>query len=207
MEKEYKIHFLNRKIVLTNNLKDNFINNFGYFVDFKPANEFANLLQFFEKVTSITTLYIFGDNIEKMFSKLKEHFTLIEAAGGLIHNGKEEYLIIKRHGIWDLPKGKEEKGEKPEQAALREVSEECGISKIELEGLLTHTYHTYELENKKVLKRTSWFKMKYRGNGEFTPQVSEDITEVRWVHKNDLPNYLGNTYQSIIEVFKAEGLS
>src|SRR6267154_620027 len=32
--------------------------------------------------------------------------SLIEAAGGLVQNEKNEWLIIFRRGKWDLPKGK-----------------------------------------------------------------------------------------------------
>jgi len=206
MFKEYKIHFGNRKIVLINNLKDNVINHFGYYVSYGSPNEFTNLLQFFQNLTSTDSFYIVGENPDQMFIDFSSLFKTIKAAGGLVHNGKDEFLLIKRHGLWDLPKGKEEKGEKPEETALREVSEECGIKKIELEDPITETYHTYELNGKLVLKKTSWFKMHYSGNGSFTPQLTEDITEVKWVHKNELGEYLKNTYQSIHEVFQSVGL-
>jgi 8-oxo-dGTP pyrophosphatase MutT (NUDIX family) len=206
MTKEYKIHFGNRKIVLTNNLKDNVINHFGYYVSYGSPNEFTNLLQFFQNLTSTDSLYIVGANPAEMFTEFSSLFKTIEAAGGLVHNDKDEFLLIKRHGLWDLPKGKEEKGEKPEVTALREVSEECGIKKIVLEDPIAETYHTYELNGNLVLKKTYWFKMYYNGNGSFTPQIKEDITEVKWVHKNELGEYLKNTYQSIHEVFQSVGL-
>lgn len=141
-----------------------------------------------------------------MLKGFSSNFKLIDAAGGLVHNSKGEFLLIKRHGLWDLPKGKEEKGEKPEQTAVREVSEECGLSKISLEDHLTKTYHTYKLEEQLILKTTHWFKMLYQGNGEASPQLIEDISEVRWVKKNDLKEYLKDTYQSIQEVFRVAGL-
>src|SRR4051794_38766340 len=55
------------------------------------------------------------------------YYTLIEASGGLVQNSKGEYLVIYRRGKWDLPKGKLEYDETPEQAGIREVEEECGI--------------------------------------------------------------------------------
>src|SRR2546430_1719323 len=57
---------------------------------------------------------------------------LIEASGGLVTNNKGEYLIIFRHGKWDLPKGKMEADETAESAAIREIQEECGIGKLVL---------------------------------------------------------------------------
>src|SRR6185295_20208564 len=45
------------------------------------------------------------------------HCTLIEAAGGLVKNEKQEYLVIFRKGKYDLPKGKLEYDESPEECA------------------------------------------------------------------------------------------
>lgn len=56
---------------------------------------------------------------------------LIRAAGGLVwrvgESGREVLLIHRaRYDDWSLPKGKLKPGERWEQAALREVSEETG---------------------------------------------------------------------------------
>lgn len=55
----------------------------------------------------------------------------ISAAGGVLireHGGKVQVLLVyrPRHDDWTLPKGKLEVGERPEQAAIREVREETG---------------------------------------------------------------------------------
>lgn len=54
------------------------------------------------------------------------------SAGGLIFNEANQVAIIARHSRsghleWCLPKGHIEKGETPEQTAVREVHEETGI--------------------------------------------------------------------------------
>lgn len=54
------------------------------------------------------------------------------SAGGLIFNSRNEVALIARHSRsghleWCLPKGHIEKGETPEQTAIREVHEETGI--------------------------------------------------------------------------------
>lgn len=54
------------------------------------------------------------------------------SAGGLIFNESDQVAIIARHSRsghleWCLPKGHIEKGETPEQTAVREVHEETGI--------------------------------------------------------------------------------
>jgi 8-oxo-dGTP pyrophosphatase MutT (NUDIX family) len=55
-----------------------------------------------------------------VFEEFKACFKVIEAGGGLVLNSKGEFLVIYRNGIWDLPKGKLEKGEDFQTAALRE---------------------------------------------------------------------------------------
>ncbi|MBK9671561.1 MAG: NUDIX domain-containing protein [Bacteroidetes bacterium] len=73
---------------------------------------------------------------------LNSIYTKIEAAGGIVKNKQGQLLFIFRHGKWDLPKGKIEKGENEQDAALREVEEECGIAELTLQKKLTTTFHT-----------------------------------------------------------------
>ncbi|WP_416144361.1 NUDIX domain-containing protein [Planococcus koreensis] len=54
-------------------------------------------------------------------------------AAGLVINSNKEWLVVKKrygglHGKWSLPAGFVEPGETIDQAALREVKEETGIS-------------------------------------------------------------------------------
>ncbi len=59
---------------------------------------------------------------------------IVQSAGGILYcldeNREPKYLIIKRHALSGkiervAPKGKIQKGEKIEETALRETSEEC----------------------------------------------------------------------------------
>src|SRR5437868_11884755 len=68
------------------------------------------------------------------------YYTLVEAAGGLVQNNREEFLLIKRLGKWDLPKGKLDYDESPEEAAIREVEEECGIDQLSILRKLPLTF-------------------------------------------------------------------
>ena len=49
-------------------------------------------------------------------------------------NERGEFLSIYRNGVWDLPKGKLEKGEDFQSAAVREVEEETGMTEVDLVG-------------------------------------------------------------------------
>ena len=51
-----------------------------------------------------------------------------------------------------------------------------------------------------VIKETHWFEMKVKDSPVFIPQKEEDILEIRWVNKKDLPEYLQETYPNIVEI-------
>lgn len=127
-------------------------------------------------------------------------FRFIEAAGGLVQNIDGDYLFIFRYNKWDLPKGKLEPNENVSAAAIREVSEETGISNIQLGDKITDTFHTYKIGNATILKKTSWYIMAYNGNEPLTPQESENITLAKWLPKNQINEVIGNTYDTIREV-------
>jgi 8-oxo-dGTP pyrophosphatase MutT (NUDIX family) len=132
------------------------------------------------------------------------NYMLIEAAGGLVYNDKNQLLMIFRNGKWDLPKGKLEVGENIEQCAIREVEEECGISGLIIIQQLQETYHTYEINGQKILKRTYWFKMKSLFKGNLAPQNEEGITAVVWVDKKDVAEKLENSFSNIVDLFKTK---
>lgn len=67
---------------------------------------------------------------------------IVQSAGGVLYyidsEGHPRYLLIKRLALSGkiervAPKGKLQSGESMEQAALREVSEECGIKASDLQ--------------------------------------------------------------------------
>lgn len=137
------------------------------------------------------------DDLPARWEELSSHFTLIEAAGGLVLNRDRQILMIHRHGKWDLPKGKLEKSEDVQRGALREVTEECGEIQPEIIRELPLTYHTYYIKDRPVLKRTFWFEMMAGQSRNLVPQKEEGIEEVVWMNKSEIPPYLDNAYSSI----------
>ncbi len=125
---------------------------------------------------------------------------IIEAAGGMVFNEKDELLMMLRRGQWDMPKGKLDDGETIEACALREVEEETGISNLRLCEKLQTTYHTYAFQGRTVLKPSHWYKMEYAGNQDLVPQIEEDITELRWVDKIEAAELTQNAFPSIKEM-------
>lgn len=128
----------------------------------------------------------------------------IIAAGGLVFNDKNELLMIFRRGKWDLPKGKLDEGETIEACAVREVQEETGLTKIELQDTVGITYHEYfdKYSKKDVIKETHWFKMYAHGDQPLIPQTEEDIEEIEWVNTNQISEKLQKSYINIAEIIE-----
>src|SRR5690606_32736133 len=103
---------------------------------------------------SLTLSCIDKEAVEK---KVKSMFNVLKAAGGVVTKDSQ-WLMIYRRKLWDLPKGKMDKGEKSEFTAVREVEEETGVRARVSEKICT-TWHTYTHNNSAILKRTRWYHM------------------------------------------------
>ncbi len=146
-------------------------------------------------------------NVKSTLRKLSKSVRLIEAAGGLVKNERKEYLVIFRNGIWDLPKGKIEEGEKTRKAAVREVEEECGIRVKKAGRKICKTYHVYLQRNQELaLKKTHWYRMKAEGQDKLKPQKEEGITKACWFTREKFSILTKNTYPSIVDVLDNMGL-
>jgi 8-oxo-dGTP pyrophosphatase MutT (NUDIX family) len=169
-------------------------------VQVSSQNELADFYQKLLTQKEINEIYFYNADPAFLFQWFKAMFEIIEAAGGLVRNPKNEYLFIYRHNKWDLPKGKIEKGEAVKIAAIREVEEECGVSGLTIIKELRPTYHTYNLNEKAILKPTYWYEMECTQSTGIKPQLEEGITEVKWLKKEELEMVRKNTYASIEEV-------
>ncbi len=127
---------------------------------------------------------------------------LIIAGGGLVFNENDALLMIFRRGFWDLPKGKLDDGETIEACAVREIQEETGLQKVILGEFIGITQHHYfdKYINKNAIKESHWYKMTTNSSEILKPQTEEDITEIRWINKEDLPSFLAKSYPSIVEI-------
>lgn len=149
-----------------------------------------------EEDDSLAVVYAICRDPEATFKAYAAEHKNINAAGGIVIQ-QERLLFIKRFGKWDLPKGKLEKGELTEAAALREVEEECGVDGLQLNKFIATTYHTYDFQGGRALKHSHWYEMQTDFQGELLPQTEEGITEVRWINRKELEEVFGNTYASI----------
>lgn len=155
-----------------------------------------------EKSTRLQSIVLYHSSFEKLKTDFFNIYKVIEAGGGVVFNNHGEILMIYRLGHWDLPKGKIEKGETKELAAIREVQEETGIENISLKEVLLTTYHTYRnRKNKRCLKVSYWYKM-FTTDTVLTPQAEEDIEKAEWIKKEDFLKANKKAYRNIYEVLE-----
>jgi 8-oxo-dGTP pyrophosphatase MutT (NUDIX family) len=118
------------------------------------------------------------------------------SAGGVLvreaENGPEVLLASRRtrNGqlVWGLPKGLVEKGESPEDAALREVREETGHSG-EIREPLGEISYWFVWDGKRVRKTVHFFLMD--DTGEEPGDRDQEMEEVRWFPLGDAPKVAG----------------
>ena len=108
--------------------------------------ELKDLTKFLKANPLVREVEIHSDNIETTWMNYCMNYFEVVSAGGVVVNQRGNVLWILRNGHWDIPKGKVEMGEKLEEAALREVTEETGIKDIKIIDDLITTYHTYEID-------------------------------------------------------------
>lgn len=142
-----------------------------------------------------------GNSKDKLLELLSSFYQTIEASGGLVWDQDGRLLVILRNGVWDLPKGKIEKGESEKRAAIREVSEECGIQSIELKELIQLTFHTYKQKKDKILKKTYWYEMICNDPMCVKPQLEEGITDIKWMNRDEIEEIKEGSYQNLQSLF------
>jgi ADP-ribose pyrophosphatase YjhB (NUDIX family) len=167
--------------------------------------EISLLYHAFEADPTQKELVLYSDDYGQLKSDFFSLFNIVIAAGGFIKNEKDEILFIFRRGHWDLPKGKlnSKKGsaEKKKDAAVREVREETGIERIDVVGKRARTHHIFFEKRERYLKKTYWYEMRAPSGQPLKPQTEEDITEVRWVSKDELGKVLEGAYPSLLKLF------
>jgi 8-oxo-dGTP diphosphatase len=117
----------------------------------------------------------------------------IEAAGGVVVADDGQVLLVHRprYDDWTLPKGKLDRGETFEAAALREVREETGL-RCTLGREVATTEYRDSKDRPKVVR---YWLMEVEGGGF---RANDEVDEVRWVPVTDAAELL--TYDRDREV-------
>jgi 8-oxo-dGTP pyrophosphatase MutT (NUDIX family) len=127
----------------------------------------------------------------------------VQAAGGVVcrrsERGLEVALIHRpRYDDWSLPKGKLDPGEGFEEAALREVEEETGLS-CELGRELGETRYRDRKGRPKLVRYWSMDNC----HGDFSP--NDEVDELRWVPVNQAKGMLSYDFdRDLIDRVAAE---
>ena len=112
------------------------------------------------------------------------------AAGGLVLCGGHA-LVIRKHRLLDLPKGKLDFLDEPyEICALREISEETGLpsSSLAIRSPLCRTSYISYYRIGPVNKTVQWFLLDYDGDlsDPLQPDLTEGIDQAQWLPMGDL---------------------
>ncbi len=143
---------------------------------------------------------------EAAYSLLLSCFRLEKAAGGVVRNGRGEFLTIRRFGSCDFPKGHVEEGESFPQTAVREVFEETGVTGLDIERELPLTYHIFIRDGRAVLKQTQWYAMRTDFGGALKPQVEEQIEKEEWISSEELRRRYADFYPSLQRMMDEGGI-
>lgn len=152
------------------------------------------------KLKKLDSVTIVSEEKEELQDFIKSRFFIVKAAGGVVTKD-DKVLFIHRLKKWDFPKGKFEKKESPEDCAIREVEEECGIE-VKVRGLICKTWHTYTQDRKSILKKTYWYAMDCLSDKDMKPQSEEGIEEIRWMNHQEAKTALINSYPSMRYLYK-----
>ena len=105
------------------------------------------------------------------------------SAGGVVFrvvDGRPLYLIIRdSYRNWGFPKGHLETGERPEDAALREVAEETGLDDLAVRGSIDTIDWFFRFRGQLIHKVCHFFLMETSSTST-SPQHAEGITACRW---------------------------
>ena len=189
--------FCNNNMLICRNFSENIFD--------EPLDEaviktqsFENTRDIIEKWLACPNENIVVDDVDAAVfnAVLKTIFRQAPAAGGVV-TFNNSVLAIERNGRPDLPKGHIEKDESPDMAALREVNEETSISNLKIIRQLPSTYHCYLLDGQWTMKKTSWFLMSTDDDFNPRPQTEEGISKVYLVNKDNVNEFLENTFVSL----------
>ena len=98
----YKVFFNQKPLILTTEIIKNDDSCPLFYIKFSVTEKIVSALKK-KSINSVILYHPKKDKLEMHFNKL---FPQVEAAGGLVINESNQYLLIYRNNKWDLPKGR-----------------------------------------------------------------------------------------------------
>ena len=200
MKQMYEVFFYASRLVIAGKEAKELLNKEAVVHFVETLTEVEIVIR--EFLTGKFGLIVLTGETDLIWSWFRSCFQEIRAAGGIVRSNSG-YLFIYRRGIWDLPKGKIEKGESAESASTREVCEETGLKSVKILVDFPPTWHVYYNNfdpNAKtaILKETHWYLMEASDKQILIPETGEDIEQVKWFNKEDLKIIEQNTFANLI---------
>lgn len=196
-----KIYFSNKPLILVSS--EERLSEFPKYTIISGAHtaNFHKALHLLEQ-SDIPGVVLLEPEKAKLEKELLWSFYPMHSAGGVVINEKDEILMIYRRGKWDLPKGKLDEGETLETCAVREVTEETGLTNLVLEEKICNSMHIYQMQQQYILKYTAWYRMRGSMSDQLTAQKEEMIEEVRWVSRDQIPQLIEQSFGTIEDVLR-----
>ena len=162
--------------------------------DREPADR-AKILKILE---SHNRVLVVASNPGAAYAASAAQFASVEAAGGIVADAEGRWLMIRRNGRWDLPKGHVECGEDFAACAEREILEETGVC-ARCVRPLCDTLHAYWFPKTQrwELKRTHWFLLRMEACDGLAPQREEGIVEAAWCAAPEADRNLDGAFPTI----------
>jgi 8-oxo-dGTP pyrophosphatase MutT (NUDIX family) len=133
----------------------------------------------------------------------RAHARLETSAGGVVYRmrgGQPLYLLIRdSYQNWGFPKGHIERGEKPQDTAVREVGEETGLGDLGVRGEIETIDWYFKFRGRLVHKVCHFFLME-SSQARTCPQRAEGISACKWVSFDEAQSVI--SYGNAREVLK-----
>lgn len=115
------------------------------------------------------------------------------SSGGVVYRverGRTLFLLIRdSYQNWGFPKGHLERGERPEDAALREVAEETGLTDLSIRAPIDVIEWQFRFHGRLVHKTCHFYLME-TAESSTSPQRAEGITACRWMEFAEATSFI-----------------
>lgn len=99
------------------------------------------------------------------------------SAKAIIERDGKILLVKDPKGIWELPGGRIEHGEEPQQSLVRELNEELGWTKVAIKKIIDVGSFTSKVEN----RNNHFIVLVYSCTSDKKIKQNDEYTEYKWV--------------------------